>query len=187
MDPYDPYAPDTAPVGIRTRTPEEHPTATATAATTEASRTTYVAPERGGPFSFAAGFLGWGTAMFFSLVLLSIVLAILGNAAYLHSNVNGNTVSISRTALNDLTWAGIVGAIVANNAAATYNFGACLQPYAIDWNAITTQAIVGLVLTFAVTLGAAILGGVAGERWYRRDVGAVEERRSTTWRGRPRV
>ena len=82
---------------------------------------------------------------------------------------------------------GIVSALLANYAAASLNVSAYLRPYAIDWNAITTQSIVALVLTLVVMLGAAVLGGVAGERWFRRDVGEVEERRrTTTWRGRPR-
>lgn len=197
--------------------------------TTTEERRTMMERERSGPFSWAAGFLGWGAAMFFTLVLVSVILALLGNAAYLNSTVDGNTVSISERTIDTLTWTGIVGALfavlvgffaggyaagridrwhgagqgivvvawavvfglvsalIANYAAVTYGFEAYLQPYAIDWNAITTQALVGMVLTLGVMLLGAILGGMAGERWLRRDASSIEETRRSTWRGRPRV
>lgn len=82
---------------------------------------------------------------------------------------------------------GIVAAILANNAAAVYNVGAYLAPYQIDWGALTTQAVTGLILTLLVMLAGAILGGVAGERWMRRDVAFEERREYRAGRSRPRV
>jgi hypothetical protein len=81
---------------------------------------------------------------------------------------------------------GIVAAVLANNAAAAYDVGAYFAAYQIDWNALTTQAVVGLVMTLLVMLAGAILGGVAGERWLNRDV-AYERRDHRTRASRPRV
>ena len=66
--------------------------------------------------------------------------------------------------------------IAANNVARA-NWNGYLSPYAIDWNAITTNSIVGLVITLLVMIAGACLGGFAGERWLHRDV-TTEERRS---------
>jgi hypothetical protein len=185
-------------------------------------------PAREGPFSIIAGFLGWAVAAFFTFVLLAIILGVLGTAAYDSTTATGNAVAISQAALNDLTWTGIIGglvavfvgyflggynagridryhgvgqgvavvawtilagivaAILAGVAADTLNLGYYLAPYNIDWNAITTQGIIGLVLTLGVMLGAAILGGLAGERYFHR-ADVAEERRDYRARSRPRV
>lgn len=185
---------------------------------TERTTTTMLAPDST-PFSFAAGFLGWGVASFFTLALLSVVLAFLGNAAYDNAIITEDSVAISQNALNSLGWAGIasalvavfvgyflggynagridryhglsqggavvgwtvifaiIGGVVATAAARAYNVGNYLAPYSIDWNALTTRSMIGLALTLAVMLGAALLGGIAAERSLDPDA-AIRERRT---------
>lgn len=65
-----------------------------------------------GRFSVAAGLFGWASAAFFSLALLGIVLALVGNAAYDSTANTDPRGSISQAALDNLASAGIVAGIL---------------------------------------------------------------------------
>lgn len=80
----------------------------------------------------------------------------------------------------------IVAALLANTVVASYDVGAYFSAYRIDWGTLTTQGVIGLVLTLLVMLAGAIAGGMVGERWLQRDV-AYERRGYSTTRSRPRL
>lgn len=63
------------------------------------------------PFSVAAGFFGWAVASFFTLVLGTLVLALIGSAAY--DATDGGATGVTQDAFNDLTTGGIIGLLVA--------------------------------------------------------------------------
>lgn len=100
------------------------------------------------PFSLAAGFLGWGVATFFSLVLLGIVLGFVGAAAYNNAVVTEPSVVISQATLDNLASAGIVAglvAIFAGYAIGGYNAGRIDRTHGLGQGI----AIVGWTLAFA--------------------------------------
>lgn len=63
------------------------------------------------PFSVAAGFFGWAVASFFTLVLGTIVLALIGTAAY--NATDAGTTGVTQNMFNDLTTGGLIGLLVA--------------------------------------------------------------------------
>ena len=80
-------------------------------ATTTTVRERVDRPAADRPFSIAAGFFGWAVASFFTLVLGTIVLALIGTAAY--NATEAGTTGVTQDAFNDLTTGGLIGLLVA--------------------------------------------------------------------------
>lgn len=89
-----------------------HGSATTAAPPVSSRETTTVTdrPVAHRPFSLAAGFFGWAVASFFTLVLATIVLAMLGASAYDASDAGTN--DLSQETFNSLTTAGLIGLLV---------------------------------------------------------------------------
>lgn len=99
------------------------------------------------PFSIAAGFFGWAVASFFTLVLSTLVLALLGAAAY--DATNAGATGVTQETFNSLTTTGLVGLFVALLAA--YFLGGYAAGRIGLWHGVGHGvAVVGWTLLFTV-------------------------------------
>lgn len=180
------------------------------------------APVARRPFSIAAGFFGWAVASFFTLVLTTIVLALIGASAYDITDAGAN--ALDTGTFNELTTTGLIGLVVAlfiayalggyaagriglwngvGHGVAVVAWSVLFSVAAIalavtlgdsvdalnvvprvDWDALTTPTLVGLLVALVTMLAGAILGGKLGTRTDTAEDG-LERRRVGRSRGRP--
>lgn len=100
---------DRAPATVATSPDVERERRVVPARETVTERRDYARGDR--PFSIAAGFFGWAVASFFTLVLATIVLAVIGTAAYDASDAG--TTGLTQNTFNDLTTGGLLGLAIA--------------------------------------------------------------------------
>lgn len=165
-------------------------------------------------FSIGATFLGWAVAAFFTIVFSAIALALTGAAAagtdvveaagdlgwpslvgylvatFLAFLIGGY--AAGRIALWDgvkhglgtVAWSVVFALLGALAGTALADYFDVTQYVPFDFGNVTTQVVIGSILTLIVQLLGAALGGRMGERYHDR-VHGIDTRHRRTMRGRP--
>lgn len=164
-------------------------------------------------FSLGATFLGWAVAAFFTIVFSALALALTGAAAgtgaletagdlgwpaligylvatFLAFLIGGY--AAGRIALWDgvkhglgtVAWSVLFALLGALAGTALADYFDVTQYVPFDFGNVTTQLVVGTILTLLAQLAGAALGGRMGERYHDR-VHGIDTRHRRTMRGRP--